>query len=191
MERTIEKGIEAVLPIYLKDRGNCTVIYTREDEVILEKTIKTTISNLCKYYHLDLRASNETYGKLLSIKKYPPIPFTHNQIFVPIKTRIPIAKHDGAYGYVNIKAIKKVSQTKSRDNSLLYLSNNRAIEVYSKESTIHKNISKGQVVKKILANESPPMLHEEENLYLAENKVATKKDIAMVYKEIMSLKSIL
>ena len=191
MEKTVQKGIEAILPIYLKDRGNCTVIYTREDEVILEKTIKTTILNLCKYYHLDLKASNETYGKLLSIKKYPPIPFTYNQIFIPIKTRIPIGKHDGAYGYVNISSIDKVSKTKSKDHSLLYLSNHRTIEVYSKELTIQKNISKGEVVKKILANENTPMIHEEENLYLAEDKIATKKDIAMVYKEIMSIKSIL
>lgn len=191
MEKTIQKGIEAILPVYLKNRGNCTVIYTREDEVILEKTIKTTILNICKYYHLDLKASNETYGKLLSIKKHPPIPFTYNQIFIPIKTRIPIAKHDGAYGYVNISSIEKVSKTKSKERSLLYIGNHRTIEVYSKELTIQKNISKGEVVKKILANENMPMILEEENLYLSEDKVATKKDIAMVYKEIMSIKSIL
>ncbi|NLY46740.1 MAG: hypothetical protein GX053_12265 [Tissierella sp.] len=191
MKRIIEKGIQAILPVYVKDRGNCTVIYTKEDEVILDKTIKTTILNLCKYYHLDLKASNETYGKLLSIKKYPPIPFTYNQIFIPIKARIPIGKHDGAYGYVNINSIENISQTKSKDHSLLYLSDKRTIEVYSKDTTVLKSISKGEVIKKILANQNTPMIHEEENLYLAEEKVATKKDIAMVYKEIMRIKSIL
>ena len=191
MEKIIEKGIDAILPVYLKDRGNCTLIYTRQGEVILEKTIKTTISNLCRYYHLDLKASNETYGKLLSIKKYPPIPFKYNQIFIPIKTRIPIGKHDGAYGYVNISSIEKVARTKSKDNSLLYLTNDRTIEVYSKEATIQKNISKGMLVKKILANENTPMIHEEESLYLVGDKVATKQDIAMVYKEIMRIKGAL
>lgn len=190
MEKIIEKTIEAILPVYLKDRGNCTLIYTSEDKIILDKTTKTTILNLCKYYHLDLKASNETYRKLLSIKKYPPIPFTYNQIFIPIKTRIPIARHDGAYGYVNVSSIEKISKTKSKDNSLLYLSKNRTIEIYSKESTIERNISKGLVVKKILSN-NVAMIHEDENLYIAEDKVATKKDIAMVYKEIMGLKSIL
>src|SRR5699024_9082159 len=132
-----------------------------------------------------LKASNESYGDLLSIKKYPPIPFTYNQIFIPIKTRIPIGKHYGAYGYVNINSIEKVCKTKSKDNSLLYLSNHRTIEIYSRETTIQRNISKGLVVKKILAHESTPIIHEEESLYIAEDKVATKKDIAMVYKEIM------
>lgn len=189
MEKIIEKGIEAILPVYLKDRGNCTAIYTREDKFILEKTIKTTISNICKYYHLDLKASNESYGNLLSIKKYPPIPFTYNQIFIPIKTRIPIAKHDGAYGYVNINSIEKISRSKSKDISRIYLSNNRVIEVYSKDSTILRNINNGAIVKKILANENTSMIHEEESLYTAEDRVATKKDIAMVYREIMGLKS--
>ena len=191
MEKIIEKGIEAILPVYVKDRGNCTLIYTRHDEIIVEKTIKTIIINICKYYHLDLKASNESYGDLLSIKKYPPIPFTYNQIFIPIKTRIPIGKHDGAYGYVNINSIEKITKLKSEDNSLLHLSNNRSIEVYSKVTTILKNVSKGQVVKKILAKGNTSMIHEEESLYIAEDKAATKKDIAMVYKEIMRIKSIL
>ncbi len=69
MEKIIEKDIEAILPIYMNDIGNCTVIYTRKDKIILEKVIKTIIKNLCQYYHLDLKASNKTYGDLLSIKK--------------------------------------------------------------------------------------------------------------------------
>ena len=43
MEQIIQKGIEAILPVYIKDRGNCTRIYTREDEIVLDKTIKTII----------------------------------------------------------------------------------------------------------------------------------------------------
>lgn len=191
MEQIIQKGIEAILPVYIKDRGNCTTIYTREDEFILEKTIKTIISNLCKYYHLDLTASNTTYGNLLSIKKYPPIPLTHDQIFIPIKTRIPIAKHDGAHGFVNINAIEKVVTSKSENNSIIYLSNNKTIKVYSKDCTIQRNINNGEIVKRLFKRTNSPIIKEQESLYEAEDAIATKKDIAMVYKEIMQIKSIL
>lgn len=191
MEQIIQKGIEAILPVYIKDRGNCTAIYTREDEIILEKSIKTIILNLCKYYHLDLKASNKTYGNLLSIKKYPPIPFTHDQIFIPIKSRIPITKHDGAYGYVNINSIEKISTSKLENNSIIILSNNRSIKVYSKDSTVQRNINNGEIVKKLCMRDTLPIIKESESLYEAEDAIATKKDIAMVYKEIMRIKSIL
>lgn len=191
MEQIIQRGIEAVLPVYIKDRGNCTAIYTGEGEIILEKTIKTTISNLCRYYHLDLKASNESYGNLLSIKKYPPIPFSHDQIFIPIKVRIPIGKHDGAYGFVNINSIEKVAKSKSQDKCILYLSNKRTIDIYSKDSTIQRNINNGIIVKRLLDKRDLSLIKEEESLYEAENALATKKDIAMVYKEIMRIKGAL
>lgn len=191
MEQIIHKGIEAILPVYIKDRGNCTAIYTKEDEIILEKSIKTVIMNLCKYYHLDLKASNKSYGNLLSIKKYPPIPFTHDQIFIPIKARIPLSKHDGAYGYVNINSIEKICKSKSEDIFEIYLRNNRIIKVYSKDCTIQRNMNNGEIVKKLLTRNNNPLIKEHESLYEAENALATKKDIAMVYKEIMRIKSIL
>lgn len=188
MEQIIQRGIEAILPVYIKDRGNCTAIYTKEDETIVEKTSKTVISNLCKYYHLDLKASNRSYGNLLSIRKYPPIPFTYDQIFIPIKVRIPIGKHDGAYGFVNIKSIEKICNSKYDDKCILYISNKRTIDIYSKESTIQRNINNGIIVKKLLSREDISLVKEEESLYEAGNSIATKKDIAMVYKEIMSIK---
>lgn len=186
MNDIVEKGLEAILPVYIKDIGNCTIIFTKEDEVILEKTIKTVITNLCKYYHLDLKASNKTYGNLLTNKKHTPIPLTYNQIFIPIKTRKPIAKHDGAYVYVNIDSIKSISVSNTKNNCLIYISNNRVIEVYSKLCTIQRNINNGGIVKRLLKRNN--LINDVDNLYIAEDTLATKKDIAMVYREIMEIK---
>ncbi|MDR7869336.1 MAG: competence protein ComK [Tissierellaceae bacterium] len=186
MKDIIEKGIEAILPVYIKDRGNCTVVYTKEDRIIIEKTSKTVITNLCKYYHLDLRASNKAYGDLLTIKKHPPIPFTYDQIFIPMKTRKPIARHDGAYGYVNMESINKISKSKIENNTLIYISKDRPIEVYSRLCTIQRNINNGEIVKRLFRRSD--LVREVDSLYMAEDTLATKKDIAMVYKEIMELK---
>ena len=186
MNEIIEKGLEAILPVYIKDRGNCTSIYTNDGEIILEKAIRSVITNLCNFYHLDLKASNKTYGDLLTIKKNTPIPFTYDKIFIPIKTRKPIAKHDGAYGYVNMDSIKKFSKSKIDNNSLIYIGNNRVIEVYSKVSTIQRNINNGKIIKRLFKRND--LIREANNLYIAEDTLATKKDIAMVYSEIMEIK---
>ena len=189
MKEIIEKGIEAILPVYIEDKGNCTLIYTREDEVILEKALKSTIRNLCKYYHLDLKASNKTYGDLLSINKQPPIPLSPNQVFVPVKVRKPIVSHDGAYGYINIDSIEKIS---SRDSSPLestiYLKSKRTIEAICRDITIKKNINKGRLAKKLFSRYDVTAVREDGNYYEIQDRPATKKDIAMIYKEIMELK---
>lgn len=182
----IEKGLEAILPVYIKDIGNCTRIYTKDDEIILEKTIRSVLANLCKFYHLDLKASRKTYGDLLSIKKNTPIPFGYDLILIPIKTRKPIAKHDGAYGYVNMESIKSYTKSKTDNNTLIYISNNNVIEAYCKLSTINKNVNNGKIIKGLLRKNS--LIRESNNLYIAEDSLATKKDIAMVYREIMEIK---
>jgi len=182
----IEKGLEAILPVYIKDIGNCTKIYVKDDEIILEKTIRSVLANLCKFYHLDLKASKKTYGDLLTIKKNTPIPFAYDYVFISIKARKPIAKHDGAYGYVNLDSIKSYSKSKTNNNSLIYISNNRTIEVYSKLCTINKNVNNGKIVKSLLKRND--FIREANSLYIAEDSLATKKDIAMVYREIMEIK---
>ncbi len=186
MNEIIEKGLQAILPVYIKDIGNCTRIYVKDDEIVLEKTIRSVIANLCRFYHLDLKASNKSYGDLLTIKKNIPIPFAYDFVLIPIKTRRPIAKHDGAYGFVNMDSIKNISTSKTNNNSLIYISNNRAIEAYSKLCTIKKNVNNGKIVKRLIKRND--LLKEVNNLYVAEDSLATKKDIAMVYREIMEIK---
>ncbi len=190
MEKIIEKDIEAILPIYMNDIGNCTVIYTRKDKIILEKVIKTIIKNLCQYYHLDLKASNKTYGDLLSIKKHPPIPLTKEKVLIQVKTRVPIGKHDGAYGYINIDSIDKIKSSKeSLKKTIIQLKSGRTIEAHCMKSTILKNINNGRIVQGLIQGKNHFQVKEEENLYLLEDAPATKRDIALVYMKLMEIKN--
>lgn len=190
MNKIIEKGIIAILPEYIKDRGNCTTIWTKDkEEIVLERSVKTVIRNMAKYYHLDLKAANKTYGELLAIKKSAPIPFTKEDIFINVKTRIPLAKDDGAYGYIKVNTIDKVKESNGEEEkATIYLKDGRSIKVYSRIETLNKNISNGEVLKKVLQNKNPLLVKENPSLYLEEDRPATKKDIAMLYMEIMEIK---
>lgn len=189
MEDLVKRGIQAILPIYLKNRGNCTLVYTNNKELILEKTIRTVIKNLCQFYHLDLKASNKTYGDLLSIRKHYPIPFNEENIFIQAKTRSPIGKHDGAYGYINIDSIDKIKGDISLpDISIIHLKSGQSIRVLCKETTLNKNIKYGEIIKRLMIKDNRYMVKEPDSLYLEENFPATKGDIAMLYMELIRIK---
>ena len=58
MQDLINKGIMAIVPEYVKDRGNCVKIYTKNSKpVIIEKGIKTVLKSLARHYMIDI---NET-----------------------------------------------------------------------------------------------------------------------------------
>lgn len=189
MKEIVEKGIHAILPVYIEDKGNCTAIYTKEDTITQEKAIRSVMINLCKHYHLDLAASNKTYGELLSIKKQPPIPLSHNQVFIPVKVRQPVIKHDGAYGYINIDSIEKIVQSNSSPRkATIYLENTSPIQAMTKASTIQKNLNNGKLAKKLFNRYDTTAIREEGTFYQAQDSPATKNDIAILYRELIELK---
>jgi hypothetical protein len=110
MENILNKKIMAFVPEYVENRGNCTTIYTKENEpIILDRHIKTFIKNICKYYMIDLTATRKRYSKLVISPNMMPIPLSKHDIFIPFKTRVPLAKNDGSLGYVNMRYIKNLS----------------------------------------------------------------------------------
>ena len=186
MENIVSKHIMAILPVYIKGKGNCTYIYTREGMLELGLTIKTVIKNLCVYYCLDLKSCNKTYGSLLSSKYRPPIPFNNDNIFIQFKTRTPIGKHDGAYGYFNINSIKgtkSIGKTTS-----IYLLDDEEIEVLMSIYTVKKYINNGEVVRKLIKDNKSKVIKDSLNFYEEENAPATKSDIALLYLKILEIR---
>ncbi len=188
MQNIFKEEIIALLPSYIKDRGNSTVVWIQGQEpVIIESTIKTTIKNMCRFYHLDLKASNKTYGELLSIKRSPPIPFKTDKIFIKLKTRIPLARDDGAYGYINLDYIEKTIKIKENKKTLIQLRDQQFLEVHGRIETINKTIKNGEIIKKLVGRQDLLEIREEGPSYLEESTPATKKDIALIYMKLVEL----
>lgn len=186
MEDLVSKHIMAILPIYIEGKGNCTYIYTKEGIVEVGLTIKTFIKNLCEYYCLDLKSCNKTYGSLLSSKYRPPIPLNSEDIFIQFKTRTPIGKHDGAYGYFNINSIKRI-KFKGK-GTIIYLLDDEEIEVLLSIHTVKKYINNGEIVKQLIKDNRTKGSKENRNLYDQENAPATKSDIALLYLKMLEIK---
>lgn len=186
MEDLVSKHIMAILPIYIEGKGNCTNVYTKEGIVEMGLTIKTVIKNLCEYYCLDLKSCNRTYGSLLSSKYRPPIPFNSEDIFIQFKTRTPIGRHDGAYGYFNINSIKRIKNIGNK--TMIYLCNDVEIEILMSIHTVKKYINNGEIVKKLIKDNRTKGSKENLNFYEEENAPATKADIALLYLKMLEIR---
>lgn len=186
MEDIVSRNIMAILPVYVSDKGNCTYVYLDEEIVELDLTIKTVIKNLCVHYCLDLKSCNKTYGSLLSSKYRPPIPFNQSNIFIQFKTRTPIGKHDGAYGYFNINSIKSVKSVKK--NTLITLTSGEEITVMMSFYTVKKYIANGEVVRKLMKDNKDKIMKSSLDFYEEENAPATKSDIALLYLKMLEIR---
>lgn len=180
MEDILKDGLVAFLPKYIDLKGNCTIIYGRDArKLVVEKSIKTVIRLIAKYYMLDLNEAKKRYKPLISSSNLIPIALSKSDVFVPIKTRKPMYKNDGAFGYINIKYIKEVKD--KEDSTYIYLTNGLTIKTLCKLSTVEKHIRDGHIVSKCF----------EERLHMAEVEEsyktlipATKADINLLLNEI-------
>lgn len=137
--------IEALLPIYEKDMGNSTEIIIKSDSFIKNATIETCIKNLADYYNISLYHNRINYGNDLGMTNKVPIVINENLIYVYVKVREPMFKHDAAYGYVSINAIEEIFL---KDGHAAVLMNSGKI-IYTKQSmkSLKRTILNGKMAR--------------------------------------------
>lgn len=185
LEKMVSEGIMAILPVYVKSKGNCCHILTYKGKTYeLDKTLKTMLIRLSKYYFVDLKAVKSYYGNLLNIKNLIPIPFNSENIYIPLKIRKPICKNDGAIGYVNIKYICSV--TKKDKKAVVSLANGYDLYSLNSIETVNKHIKNGNIIKKLFSETEKKM----KNTYIIDeyDKPATKGDVVLIINEILRIK---
>jgi len=139
--------IEAMLPVYVKDQGNCTEIITSESSYIRNATIETCIKNMADYYNLSLYHNRLNYGEELGITNKVPVVINEDLVFIYINVREPLFKHDAAYGVIDINAIKQVFL---KDGKAAILTNSgRIIQTRQNVKSVKKNILNGRLAKDI------------------------------------------
>lgn len=183
MEKILREGLVAVIPKYIDQKGNCTILYgTKSKPKIVEKSVKTVIRLLGKYYMIDLGEVKKRYKSVILSSNLMPIPLSKQDILVPIKTRKPIIKNDGAFGYINIKYVKGTKQ--GNGTTIIYLKNGTAIECLCSPSTWEKHLRNGRIMSRCYEDRIMKVAEDEEkyNDYIP----ASKADIAMVLREIKS-----
>lgn len=139
--------IQAMLPVYVKDKGNCTEIVTADASYIQSATIETCIKRLADYYNISLYHNRINYGNELGITNKVPIAINENLVFIYVNVREPMFKHDAAFGFVDMNAIKKVYQ---KDGSaVILLTSGRVIQTRQSMKSLKKSMLNGRLAKDI------------------------------------------
>ncbi len=190
IEKIVKDEVMAILPLYIDEKGNSTKIITkRKSNIYIYKRLKTVLKMFARYFILDLKACRKMCGKYINMSNIVPIPFTDDDIFVPIKSRKPISRNDGSFGYFNIKYYDTIK----RENDKIYivLDNNIKIESYQSYKTTVKHINNGKIIQRLYKHKRDPVVREESiRFFKAYNSPATKADIAVLKNSLDELKNI-
>ena len=181
MEKIFQEEIMAIVPEYVDSKGNCTILHRKDlDYLVLDKTIKTVIRLVGKHYMMDLNSVKDRYSPLLSSRNLIPIPLSRRDILIPMKTRIPMYKNDGAFGYINMKYINDIK--KNGKTTTVILENGLEIECLCGIDTVNKYLRNGKIISRCY--EDRAMGVREPEAHYNSLIPATKADIEMLNRKL-------
>ncbi len=139
--------IEAMLPVYVKDKGNCTEIITADASYIQSATIETCIKNLADYYNISLYHNRINYGNELGIINKVPVVINENLVYIHVNVREPMFKHDAAFGYIDLNAVKQVYQEEGY--AVILMNSGRIIQTRQSLKSLKKSILNGRLARDV------------------------------------------
>ena len=183
--------ILAFYPEYSDGIGEITrVLVSQGEDLIIPVTSRSFKANLCKFYSIDYESSRKKFGKIIGSVNCVPLPINSNKIFLQLKMRIPEFKSDGAMGYIDLNCIKGQIK-KDIKTTVIVLKDGRQVRVLYSMSTINKHMKNARLILEFYKKERGYTTYPEtlEKLYSSYDKPATKADIAILAREIATLKN--
>ncbi|KUO53088.1 MAG: hypothetical protein APF76_14955 [Desulfitibacter sp. BRH_c19] len=115
----IWQNINCLVPIYSENGANMTEVHLDDGTVAIDgRKICTVIKNLAKFFTVDVETARAKYSKLVDRKLSVPIPLHQDLVLVPVKIRKPIAREDGAWGYVVLSKIVCYTKHPEKDKTI-------------------------------------------------------------------------
>ncbi|NLY10013.1 MAG: hypothetical protein GXZ11_09055 [Tissierellia bacterium] len=146
-------AIDALVPFYGENGSNCTWAITEDGEKAEQKfNIRTAMKKVYEYYQVDIGAyRKQLTGSLGNVA----IPFhaREGKTYILLKMRDSIGKDDGAYGWVNIHGINKL--TPCGKSTVIKLNSGIEINIIMKASTVQKRINNGLTAATLLGKAHP------------------------------------
>ena len=137
--------IEAMLPLYVKDKGNCTEIIAKDASFIKNATIETCTKNLADYYNISLYHNRLNYGQELGITNKVPLVINEKLIFIYLNVREPMFNHDAAYGLFDVNSITNVYDKEGK--AVIELISGRIIETRQSVKSVKKGMLNARLAK--------------------------------------------
>lgn len=147
----MSERLQYIMPKYT-NQGDSTHIYTfSKKEFSIPKTMRSVLKKIYFFQTID-RIALKNKMRELGIYQNEPI-IIKGEVFVKAKVRRPIGKSDGAYGYVNISAIKHLVE--EEDFLYIELQDGSRLKIIDRIETISKNIFIAKNVVGILIRKDP------------------------------------
>lgn len=170
-----------IIPKYFEGVGNAVLIRDELGERPLYISLNSAIKKAFEERGADFRVLKKKTSRFLNQKNLIPLLLSNEEVLIPIKVRKPLLLRDGGYGYVNFAFIKNIEANK------LYFSDGSFLEFQDNKRAVTKRI---QMAKRLIDK-----FYENDYFKLIKNMdmslPATKGDIFILFKEIMSFNSIL
>ncbi len=139
--------IDAMLPVYVKDKGNCTEVITAEASYIKSTTVETCIKQLADYYNISLYHNRINYGRELGISNKVPVVVNENSVYIYVNVREPMFKHDAAYGYVDLNAVDQVEQESGL--AVILMNSGKTIKTRQSIKSLKRSMLNGRLARDI------------------------------------------
>lgn len=136
----LKEEIIALEPNYVDGIGNMTLIHGLDGSIVQDgRRISTIFKHMAKYDLIDMEQIRKIIRKYLNINKNIPYVFNEENIYIPIKTRKPIGRNDGASTFV------KISNIDSYKDSIMELSNGEKLKILEKKKLVERRIRAGML----------------------------------------------
>lgn len=142
-----DNKIDALLPIYVDDIGNCTEIISAGESYLKTVTIDTCIKNLADFYNISLYHNRVNYGTELGITNKVPLVINDELIYIYINVRKPKFSHDSAYGFIDVKSIAEIYE--KNKNAVIQMKSGRIIETRQSVASLKKAVLYARFAKDI------------------------------------------
>lgn len=127
--------ISAFIPFYSSEGENSTcILFNDGSKIDKPYSIKKCTNQILYSLHLDPQALSHWTYEVIGMKSTTPLIITDDIIFIPVKLRKSIGKHDGCFGFINMKAIA------SYDHHSILLDSGQSILTLSPKSYIQKKL---------------------------------------------------
>ena len=142
-----KEEVVAIEPKYVKGKGNMNIVHLKNGEVKEDKRrIQTIMKNMAMLELFDLKLGRKLIEMNVGISKNIPYVFDLENIFVAVKTRVPIGKNDGAMSFVKLS---EIVNSEIEEDTLL-LSTGSSLKFLEKASKVQERIRYGKVSAVIL-----------------------------------------
>lgn len=159
------KDINCLVPIYDDFGGNSTEIWLEGgDKLVITHKTKTVLKNLAKVFAVDITQLKRKYGVLIGKKTSAPLAFHPELILIPIKCREPLAKDEGATGYIVHNKVRDFTAFE-RNRTIIRFSDGSCLKCLQCLTSVNLAIAQAEIIARECRKNLQTTVQEKEELY--------------------------